>query len=153
MAQLWSGSVLAPWASDAYNAFMPLNINQQIESSIQSFVAELTTLVKAAAVESVSSALGGQAASTRRGPGRPRGSGAKPSGGKPARRARKGRRSSGDLEATAAKFLAHVKANDGQRLEEIGRALKMDTADLKRPAQVLLAAKAVRTTGAKRSTR
>ena len=69
------------------------------------------------------------------------------------RRARRGRRSSSDLDATAEEFLAHVKANDGQRLEEIGRALKINTAELKRPAQMLLAAKVVRTTGAKRGTK
>ncbi len=62
------------------------------------------------------------------------------------------RRSSEDVEAIAAKFLAFVKANDGKRLEEIARAMNMSTADLKGPAQKLLAAKAVKTTGAKRGT-
>lgn len=37
-------------------------------------------------------------------------------------------------------------------LEEIGRTIKTDTAELKRPVAMLLAAKKLRTTGAKRGT-
>jgi len=48
--------------------------------------------------------------------------------------------------------MAHVKANAGHRLEEIGRALKTDTAILKRPIANLLAAKKLRTEGKKRGT-
>jgi len=145
---------------------MPTDINSQINSRIQSFVAELSALVRAAALDSVQAALGGSPAPAkrgpgrpkgggiRRGPGRPKGSGAKPAAaGKPKRRAKGARRSSENVDATAAKFLAFVKANDGKRLEEIGKALGIDTADLKLPAQKLLAAKAVRTTGQKRGTK
>ena len=77
----------------------------------------------------------------RCGPGRPRGPGRPKS--MPARAARSGkrvRRSSEDVEATAAKFLAFVKGNDGKRLEEISRGLRIPTANLKLPAQKLLAA-------------
>lgn len=132
----------------------------RIESSVQSFVAEITSLVRVAALEAVRDALGG-GASKRRGPGRPRGSGAKRGPGRPkgagmkARPARSGkriRRSAADLEGLASKFLAYVKSHDGQRLEEISRGLGIATSELKHPASMLLAAKAVRTTGAKRGT-
>jgi hypothetical protein len=73
-----------------------------------------------------------------------------------ARRAVKGkriRRSPEDLAKLQATILAAVKAKQGQRLEEIGRALKTDTAVLKRPMALLLAGKKVKTTGAKRGTK
>jgi len=41
----------------------------------------------------------------------------------------------------------------GQRLEEIGPAMQTDTAVLKRPMAMLLAAKKVKTKGAKRGTK
>jgi hypothetical protein len=63
------------------------------------------------------------------------------------------RRSAEDLEKIATRVLAHVKANAGHRLEEIGSALKTDTAILKRPIANLLAARQLRTEGQKRGTR
>jgi hypothetical protein len=91
----------------------------------------------------------------RRGPGRPRGSGParKAAANAPARRGKRGRRSSGDLETTTARFLGYIKAHDGKRLEEISRALEIPSAELKLPAQKLLQAKAVKTSGQKRGTR
>jgi len=131
---------------------MPSPIFIKIESNVQAFVTELAALVRAAALDSVQAALGGSPA--RRGTGRPKGSGRKPAAaGKPKRRAKGARRSSENVDATAAKFLAFVKANDGKRLEEISKGLGIDTADLKLPAKNLLAAKAVRTTGQKRGTK
>jgi hypothetical protein len=53
----------------------------------------------------------------------------------------------------AAKVLAHVKANPGHRLEEIGVALGVATADLKAPVATLLDEKKVRTTGKARGTK
>ena len=50
-------------------------------------------------------------------------------------------------------MLAYAKANAGHRLEEIGRGLKTDTANLTRPIQVLLAAGRLRTEGQKRGTK
>ncbi len=139
----------------------------EIESTIESFVTEISNLVPLAALEAVEAALGGGSSPARRGPGRPRGSGARRGPGRPKgsrnqpkamparapRGGKRGRRSSEDVDATAAKFLAYVKANDGKRLEEIAAALKIPSKNLKRPAQKLLAAKAVKTSGAKRGTK
>ena len=63
------------------------------------------------------------------------------------------RRSPEDLARLQASILAAVKSNQGQRLEEIGKAIKTDTAVLKKPMALLLAAKKVKTTGAKRGTK
>ena len=46
-----------------------------------------------------------------------------------------------------------ARADLGQALEDIGRAMKTDTAVLKRPVGMLLAEKKLKTTGAKRGTK
>lgn len=50
-------------------------------------------------------------------------------------------------------MLAQVKSKPGQRLEEIGRALRTDTGVLKRPIANLLSAKKLSTKGRKRGTK
>jgi hypothetical protein len=57
------------------------------------------------------------------------------------------------VAAVGEKVLAYVRANNGQRLEEIGRGLRTDTAGLKRPIQRLVADGQLRTKGQKRGTR
>lgn len=129
-----------------------------IRIRIDAFLAELSELVRSAALGSVHAVLGGEPAPGRsRGPGRPRGSGRLRKSAGRARRAvtptsKRVRRSAEDLEKIAARVLAHVKANAGHRLEQIGRALKVETAVLKRPIQNLLAGRKLRTTGQKRGT-
>jgi hypothetical protein len=135
------------------------NTDHDIRSRIDSFLGELSLLVKRQALEAVHEVLGDGAA-RRRGPGRPRGSGRRGPG-RPrkagrARRARAGkriRRSAEDLAKIGARVLAQVRSKAGQRLEEIGRALKTDTAVLKKPVADLLKAKKLKTKGAKRGTK
>jgi hypothetical protein len=144
---------------------MPENTGgQAIRSRIDAFLAELSGFVRASAMEAVQEVLG-QGAPGRRGPGRPRGSGRRGPGrprksgrrrvGRPplARAGKRVRRSAADLEKIAARVLAHVRSNAGHRLEQIGKALKTETAILKRPIANLLAAKKLRTKGQKRGTR
>jgi hypothetical protein len=137
------------------------NLDQEIQSRIQSFLAELSGLVKRQALEAVHEALSGSAmAPARRGPGRPRGSttakrgpGRPPKVSGPARSGKRAKRTSEAVEAMAARVLAQVRSKPGQRLEEIGRAMKMPTKGLKLPIQKLLAGKQVRTEGQKRGTK
>jgi len=136
--------------------------NHAIRSRIDSFLTELSGLVRRSALEAVKEVLG-EGAPRRRGPGRPKGSGRRGPGrppkagrrraGRPARGGKRIRRSTEDLAAIAARVMAQVRSKQGQRLEEIGRALKTDTAVLKKPVADLLKAKKLRTTGAKRGTR
>jgi hypothetical protein len=132
-----------------------------IRSRIDSFLTELGALVKRSALEAVQEALGG-GAPRRRGPGRPKGSGRRGPGrprkagrrpGRPARAGKRIRRSAEDLAKIGARVLAQVRSKQGQRLEEIGRALKTDTAILKKPVADLLEAKKLKTKGAKRGTK
>lgn len=135
---------------------MANSIRQQIDARVQAFVTELSDMARAAALEAVHGALGGGSTPVRRGPGRPRKAGAGKKAAapaRPARRAKGARRSSSDVDATAGQLLTFVKSNDGKRLEEIARAMKINSADLKLPVKKLIEAKALRTTGAKRGTK
>ena len=131
------------------------DLDSEIQSRISAFLDELSQLVKAQALEAVHAALGQAAGPVRRGPGRPRKVSMRP-GRKPRMMAKRGgkrvRRSPEDLAKLQANLLAAVKAKQGQRLEEIGKAMKTDTAVLKRPMAMLLAAKKVKTKGQKRGT-
>jgi hypothetical protein len=131
-------------------------LDQEIQSRIQSFLAELSELVKMAALGSVHAALGGEPGPVqRRGPGRPRGSGKRGPGRPPkaGRPAGTGKRTSEAVEAMAARILAQVRSKPGQRLEEIGKAMKLPTKGLKLPIQKLLAGNQLRTEGQKRGTK
>jgi len=130
-------------------------LDQDIQDRIQSFLAELSSLVKKSALEAVQEALATDGDSLRRGPGRPR----KVSlsrGGRPRAMVKRGvrgkriRRSAEDLAKIGARVFAQVRTKQGQRLEEIGRALKTDTGVLKKPIADLLAAKKLKTKGRKR---
>jgi hypothetical protein len=133
---------------------------QDIRTLVDQFVSDISARVHQQALDTVRAALGGGAAPARRGPGRPRGSG-KRGPGRPRKAGRRGpgrprklgRRSQGDVAAVGEKVLAYVRANPGQRLEEIGRGLRTDTAGLKRPIQRLVADGKLRTEGQKRGTK
>jgi hypothetical protein len=130
------------------------SLDSEIQSRISSFLDELSGLVKRQALEAVHEALG-ESAPARRGPGRPRKVTVR-RGRRPKAMAKRGgrvRRSPEDLAKIQASLMAAVKSKQGQRLEEIGKALKTDTAVLKRPMALLLAAKKLKTTGAKRGTK
>ena len=134
------------------------HLDSEIASRISAFLHELSGLVKRQALEAVHAALGGTAGPARRGPGRPRKVSMRPGRApramaKPAVRGKRIRRSPEDLAKLQANVLAAVKAKQGQRLEEIGKALKTDTAVLKRPVAMLVAAKKLKTTGARRGTK
>jgi hypothetical protein len=123
------------------------SLDLEIRNRIQSFLAELSGLVKKSALEAVQTALSTDgAAPRRRGPGRPRKAGAPAGGGKRAKR------SSDQVDALAARVIAQVRSKQGQRLEELGRAMKLPTKGLKLPIQKLLAAKKLKTKGRKRGT-
>ena len=129
-------------------------LNNEIQSRINSFLGELSQLVKRQALEAVHEALG-EAAAPRRGPGRPR-SVTMRAGRRPraiAKSGVRGKRSPEQVEAMAARVLAQIRSKQGQRLEEIGRAMKMPTKGLKLPIAKLLAGKKLKTKGAKRGTK
>jgi hypothetical protein len=132
------------------------DIDKQIRDRINSFVYELTELVRRAALDTISDALGsdGYPAAARE-PGRPRGGrGAKaaapalrPSGG------RAGKRSADEIEATATNVLAHVRSNPGEGVEQISHALGIASRDLTLPIRKLVSTGRLSTQGHKRATK
>jgi hypothetical protein len=62
------------------------------------------------------------------------------------------KRSAAELEQIVEVLNSHVKANPGERMEQIKKTLGYDTKDLVLPIKKLLEAGAIRTEGNKRST-
>jgi hypothetical protein len=149
-------------------------LDRQIQDRIQAFLTELSGLVRQSALEAVQAALGGGvAAPARRGPGRPRKNAAAgpiaaaaPTGaaggkssassvpaGKPARKGKRAKRTSADVDATAAALFAYVAANEGQSIEQIGKGMGVPTKELKLPVIKLMEGKKLKTKGQRRGTK
>lgn len=135
------------------------NIESELRSRVDAFVADLSEIIHQAALDSVREVLE-DAAPARRGPGRPRKTAGAPrkattrkAAKKASKRGGRVRRSSEDLEQLSGAFLAYVKSNPGQRLEEIGAGMGIATKELKRPVQLLLEAGSIRTEGQRRGTK
>lgn len=134
--------------------------NTEIQKLISDFASQLEVLARRAAVEQVIATLGGKAANEpRRGPGRPKGVPNKPVDAPAASRSvikpvRKGkRRSAEDVAAMGVALVDYIKANPGQRSEQIAAALKTDADTMRLPMQALLSAKKIKTQGERRGTK
>lgn len=68
------------------------------------------------------------------------------------RRKKGAKRSSAEIAGTTSALLAYITANKGLRIEQIAKAMRVSTSDLKLPAQNLLGDKLVKTKGQKRGT-
>ncbi len=163
---------------------MPTSIEDEIRAKTQAFAVTLADLVRRAALEAATAALGGAApvavpAAEKRGRGRPRKAAvtapptapvAKATKGRPAAKgaktapaakapvSKKAQRAPGEKRPPAElakltdKLGDYIKANPGQRMEAIGKALGLPTREFNLPIKKLLAAKRVRTQGHKRAT-
>src|SRR5688572_9016912 len=111
---------------------MPASIDQQIRDRIESFVSELDALVRQAAVESVSQALGRNSSSTHR----ERATRTAPA--VRGRSRRKGeKRSSNELVSLTARLREYIAKNPGQGIEHIGKAIGSRTKELALPVKKL----------------
>lgn len=148
---------------------MANQLTAEIEARIQKFVADLNTLVRKAAIDSVAAALGG-ALSTNGSPrplrGRRQGRrtvGAAPkvtpvapssAGRLRLPRLRKGqKRDPKDLERIVDAVRADVKAHPGEGVEHIAKRLGVATKEITLPIAKLLETKAIARKGVKRATR
>ncbi|MDZ4773765.1 MAG: hypothetical protein SGI72_11605 [Planctomycetota bacterium] len=117
--------------------------NNEIQQLIQSFTAQIEAAAKRAALEQVIATLGGIAPAAKRGPGRPKGStvAGKASG-----------RSTQDVGQMGEVLLDFVRANPGQRSDQIAKALGTTPDLMRKPMTALLESKKVKKRGIQRGT-
>jgi len=129
------------------------DFQNEMNRTVQGFVAQITELARRAAITTLESAFNGKASrSVAAAPavaapvapgvaraGRPRGG-------------RGAKRTPADLEALSEKFASFVKANPGLRIEQINKELGTSTKDLALPIRKLIADGIVSAKGQKRST-
>ncbi len=128
------------------------DLQNEMNRTVQGFVAQITELARRAAINTLESAFGERAArsspaATAVAPvaassgrvGRPRGG-------------RGAKRSAADLEALCERVEMFVRANPGLRIEQINKELGTTTKDLALPIRKLIADGVVNAKGQKRST-
>jgi len=127
------------------------DLQNEMNRTVQGFVAQISELARRAAIDTLESAFGGRSA--RNGSsavatvvatglgrvGRPRGG-------------RGAKRTAADLEALSTKFASFVKANPGLRIEQINKELGTTTKDLALPIRKLISEGVISAKGQKRST-
>jgi hypothetical protein len=144
-------------------ASKPLAFRQQIEHLTAAFASDLVGIMKAAIVESVTSAVADVPSAPERvvkaavtvSPklvAKARKTAAKKLPVVAKRRAKGAKRSRAVIARTTAALLAEIVAHPGQRIEQIAKALKIATRDLELPTKKLLAGGTIKATGVKRAT-
>jgi len=144
------------------------NVETEIKSHVDSFVSQLSGLVRKAALEAVADALregqpaaAATATAPRKAAGRAKAAPAPvepKKAGRPARAAKPTRkkgekRSKEELAAMTQKVHEHIKANSGQGVEQIAKDLGTTTKELTLPIRKLLVEKKITSKGEKRATK
>jgi len=128
------------------------DFQNEMNRTVQGFVAQITELARRAAITTLESAFNGRSTRSTAAPavaapaptavaraGRPRGG-------------RGAKRTPADLEALSEKFASFVKASPGLRIEQINKELGTTTKDLALPIRKLIADGMIVAKGQKRST-
>ena len=121
------------------------DIDRQIQARTAAFVSDLYRLVRQSALAAVEQILGGSA------PGAARGRASAPEltvSGKTGQK-----RPPAEIARTTERVLGYVKANPGQGVEAMGKALQLGTREVSLPIKKLLAQGLIRVTGHKRATK
>lgn len=141
------------------------NVENEIRSHVDSFVSQLSALVRKAALEAVADALReGQPAAAAAAPRKAGRAKAAPApveakkAGRPARAAKPARkkgekRSKEELAAMTQKVLEHIRGNGGHGVEQIAKDLGTTTKELTLPIRKLLVEKKITSKGEKRATK
>ncbi|MBL8801053.1 MAG: hypothetical protein JNN27_03595 [Planctomycetes bacterium] len=129
-----------------------MNPDAQLRARIDAFVSDISTLVRRTALDAVASALGSPApAPAQRGPGRlPK---AAASAAPAPRKGKRGKRTPEDVAKMGEAVVAYVAKHPGVSVEQIKKALGVETRDLQLPIVRMVAAKKIKTTGKKRGTK
>jgi len=128
------------------------DFQDEMNRTVQSFVAQISELARRAALDTLESAFGGRTA-----PSAGRAAAPSPTASAPVRvgRPRGGRgakRTSEDLEALSGQLASFVKSHPGLRIEQIIKELGTTTKDLALPIRKLLADNVITSKGQKRAT-
>src|SRR3954467_5310637 len=127
-------------------------VNDRIRSRVEAFAEELSALIRDSAMETVRDALGGGGGGApRRGARGGRAAASTPPA--PARPRQKGqKRDPDEIERLTGRLLDYIKANAGQRIEQIAAGMGTVTKELNLPVKKLIAQKSLKTKGQKRAT-
>lgn len=126
------------------------DFQNEMNRTVQSFVAQITQLAHRAAIDTLESAFTGRGGGKN---GRPAAPVIAAVGGRGrARGGRGAKRTPEDLEALSQKFATFVKAHPGLRIEQINKELGTTTKDLALPIRKLIADGMITAKGKKRST-
>ena len=123
-------------------------LDTQIRSRVESFVSELSGLIRQAALDAAVTALNGQRGSSgytgaKRGP--------KP-GAAAARKGARVRRTEAQIQTTMQKVLSFIDSNPGSRSEEIRSSLGLPTPAMADALKRLMAEKSIKSKGQRRGT-
>jgi hypothetical protein len=128
------------------------DFQNEMNRTVQGFVAQITELARRAAITTLESAFNGRSSRSVAAPAVAAVvTAAAPRAGRP-RGGRGAKRTPADLEALSEKFASFVKANPGLRIEQINKELGTTTKDLALPIRKLIAEGMVSAKGQKRST-
>jgi len=128
------------------------DFQNDMNRTVQGFVAQISELARRAAIDTLESAFGGRPARAAGPtpaatlPGASPGRVGRPRGGRGAKRTPE------DLEALSAQVASFVKANPGLRIEQINKQLGTTTKDLALPIRKLVSDGVISSKGQKRST-
>lgn len=135
------------------------DFQNEMNRTVQGFVAQITELARRAAIDTLESAFGARSSSSsssRNGGGAASAAVAlaaaglgrvgRPRGGRGAKR------TAADLDALSQRFAAYVKSNPGLRIEQINKELGTSTKDLALPIRKLISEGQISAKGKKRST-
>jgi hypothetical protein len=125
------------------------DFQNELNRTVQGFVAQISELARRAALDTLESAFGGKA--TAGGGSVTVGSSMPARAGRP-RGGRGAKRTSEDLEALSAQVASFVKTHPGLRIEQINKELGTTTKELALPIRKLLADSVITSKGQKRST-
>jgi len=130
------------------------DFQNEMNRTVQSFVAQITELARRAALDTLESAFGGRPSGNASHSAAPAAAAAVPSAARASqpRSGRGGKRSPADLEALSERLASFVKANPGLRIEQINKELGTTTKDLALPIRKLISEGAISSKGQKRST-
>ncbi|MBK7071797.1 MAG: DNA-binding protein [Myxococcales bacterium] len=131
-------------------------IESRINELVTNFINEVSRLARAAALDTLNRALAGAGGTVVRDirvskPAKAASNGAAAAAAA-AKRAKGEKRPKAEIAQVQAKVLAHIRANPGQRIEQINKVLGTRTPDLALPLKKLIAEGAVDTKGARRAT-